>query len=92
MAVAQFSVIPIVTGSLRPYVKIAIEEVRKSGLTYEAGAMGTAIEGDLDAVVAVVLKAHRAVRAAGAGRVLTSVTIDDRDQELSIAGKLEGLR
>lgn len=92
MAVAEFSVTPIVEGSLREYVKLAIEEVSKSGLSYEVGAMGTTIEGELDQLLEVVSKAHQAVRAAGAGRVITSVRIDDRDFALSIKGKLEGLR
>jgi len=92
MAVAELSVIPIVEGSLRPYVRLAIEEVRKSGLACEVGAMGTTIEGGLDELLKVAGDAHRAVRAAGAGRVVTTIRIDDRDQELTIAGKLEGLR
>jgi uncharacterized protein (TIGR00106 family) len=92
MAVAEFSVIPIIEGSLRRYVKIAVEEVKGSGLTYQIGAMGTTIEGELDQVLAVVMNAHRAVRSAGAERVVTNIKIDDRDQELTIRGKLEGLQ
>lgn len=92
MVVAEFSVIPIIEGSLREYVKLAVEEVRKAGLHYEVGAMGTTVEGELDQVLAAVANAHRAVRNASAGRVLTSVRIDDRDTGLTIAGKLKGLR
>jgi uncharacterized protein (TIGR00106 family) len=92
MAVAEFSVIPIVEGSLRRYVKIAVEEIKSSGLTYQVGAMGTTIEGELEQVLAAMAAAHRAVRDAGAGRVVTSIKIDDRDGELTIKGKLEGLQ
>ena len=91
MAVAEFSVIPVVEGSLRRYVQLAVDEVKQSGLTYQVGAMGTTVEGELAEVVAVALSAHRAVREAGAERVVTSIKIDDRDQELTIKGKLEGL-
>jgi uncharacterized protein (TIGR00106 family) len=91
MTVAEFSVIPIVEGSLRRYVQLAVDEVKQSGLTYQVGAMGTTVEGELVEVVAVALSAHRAVREAGAGRVVTSIKIDERDQELTIKGKLDGL-
>ena len=92
MVVAEFTVIPIVEGSLRSYVKIAVTEVEKSGLKFEVGAMGTTIEGTLDEVLEVAKNAHRAVLAAGAGRVLTSIKIDDRGGGLTIEGKLEGFR
>ncbi|MHB0915713.1 MAG: MTH1187 family thiamine-binding protein [Thermoleophilia bacterium] len=92
MVVAEFSVIPITDGSLRRYVQVALDEVGKAGLRYEIGAMGTTVEGELDQVLAAVAAAHRAVRAAGAGRVVTSVRIDDRDTGVTIAGKLEGLK
>lgn len=92
MVVAEFTIIPIVEGSLRPYVKKAIAELEKSGLKYEVGAMGTTIEGTLDEVFEVVKSAHRAVLAGGAGRVITSIKIDDRGNGLTIEGKLEGFR
>lgn len=92
MAVAELSIIPVVDGSLREYVKIALEAVRESGLTYEVGAMGTTIEGELDQLLAVAAEAHQAVMAAGAGRVVTSIRIDDRHGGVSIEGKLRGLR
>lgn len=92
MVVAEFSVIPLVEGSLRPYVRTAVAEVEKSGLKYEVGAMGTTIEGTLDDVIEVAKNAHLAVLAAGAGRVVTSIKIDDRGGGLTIEGKLEGFR
>jgi uncharacterized protein (TIGR00106 family) len=92
MAVAEFSVIPVVEGSLRPYVEAAVSVVKESGLKYEIGAMGTTFEGGLDEIIDVIRKAHQAVLEAGAGRVITSVKIDDRPSGISIEGKLEGLR
>jgi uncharacterized protein (TIGR00106 family) len=92
MVVAEFSVIPLIEGSLRPYVKVALAEIEKSGLKYEVGAMGTTVEGELDEVMAAMMNAHRAVLAAGAGRVVTSIKIDERQGGLSIEGKLEGFR
>lgn len=92
MVVAEFSVVPAVEGSLRPYVKAAVSEIEKSGLKYEVGAMGTTLEGELDAVLEAIKKAHLAVLAAGAGRLVTSIKIDERKDGLSMAGKLEDFR
>ncbi len=92
MIVAEFTVVPAVEGSLRPYVKAAIAEIEKSGLKYEVGAMGTTLEGDFDEVLAAIKRAHQAVLATGARRVVTSIKIDERHDGLSIEGKLEGFR
>jgi len=92
MVVAEFSIVPLVEGSLRPFVKVAVGEIDKSGLKYEVDAMGTTLEGELDDVMTAIMNAHRAVLAAGAGRVVTSIKIDERKGELSINGKLEGFR
>ena len=45
MIIAQVSITPIGVGvSVHEYVKIAIDEIRKSGLNYETNAMATVIE------------------------------------------------
>jgi len=92
MIVAEFTVLPLIEGSLRPYVKLAVAEIEKAGLNYEVDAMGTTVEGELDAVLAAVKNAHRAVLSASAARVVTSIKIDERASGLSIEGKLEGFR
>lgn len=92
MAVAEFSVIPLVDGSLRTYVKAAVAVVESSGLRHEVGAMGTTVEGDFDELIEVIKRAHQAVLNAGAARIVTSIKIDDRPAGVSIEGKLEGLR
>ena len=92
MVVAEFSVVPAVEGSFRPYVKAALAEIESSGLKYEVGAMGTTLEGELDEVLKAIGSAHRAVLAAGARRLVTSIKIDERRNGVSIDGKLEGFR
>jgi uncharacterized protein (TIGR00106 family) len=77
MVVAEFSVTPLVSGDMRPYVDTAVEEIRKSGLKYEVDALSTTIEGELDVVLEAVKKAHQRVRSQGADRVVTDIKIDD---------------
>jgi uncharacterized protein (TIGR00106 family) len=92
MVVAEFSVTPVIGENLRPYVDAAIEVVKKSGLNYEVDAMSTTVEGELDQVLDVVKKAHRAVMGMGAGRVLTEIRIDEREIGVSMEEELEGYR
>ena len=92
MVVAELKVIPIVEGSLRPYVDAAIAEIKKTGLKYEVEAMCTIIEGELDEVMKAVKQAHQAVLAQGANRVVTELSIDERKNGISMEEKVRGYR
>ena len=58
MAIAEVSVVPLGTGSVSvsEYVAGAIEELQKSGLSFQLTPMGTIIEGSLEDVLAVIAK------------------------------------
>jgi uncharacterized protein (TIGR00106 family) len=56
----------------------AIEEIAKSGLRYEVCPMETVVEGDLDDLLAVAKRAHRACLEAGAKNVITHIKIAER--------------
>lgn len=93
MIVAELSIIPLAGSTMRPYVDAALDVIKRSGLKYEVGAMGTAIEGDLDAVLAVVKKAHEAVKSKGPERVITELRINDGPKgSCSISKELAGYR
>lgn len=75
---AEFSVVPLGKGeSVSQYVAECIKVVEASGLPYRLNPMGTVIEGDYDAVMAVVRGCHMRVMGM-ASRVITTVKIDDR--------------
>lgn len=91
MVVAEISVVPLGTGSasVSRYVADSIRVLQESGLKYEVTAMGTIVEGELDAVLAAARRMHLAPFAAGVKRVVTTIKIDERrDKELSIQGKV----
>lgn len=92
MVVAEFSVTPVGKDEMRPFVDAAVEQVRQSGLKYEVDALSTTVEGDLDQVFEVVKRAHSAVREKGAGRVITELKIEDKQEGISIDGIVEGYR
>ena len=84
---ASFSVVPLGLGEeLKTHVAEILEIIDASGLDYRLGAMQTTVEGDPDAVLALVMKCHRRMLAK-APRVLTHITIDDRP---GATGRLDG--
>ena len=90
---ANFTVVPIGAGeSISPTVAKMIKLIDSSGLDYKLTAMGTIVEGEWDEVMEVVQKCHKlALRQSG--RVLTSVTIDDRKGAKNrLEGKVESVR
>jgi len=94
MAVVFVTIAPLGTGtpSLSRYVAGVERILRRSGLVHQLTAMGTIVEGDLDAILAVVREMHEAPFAQGAVRVSTLVKIDDRrDKEHTIARKMRSV-
>jgi uncharacterized protein (TIGR00106 family) len=84
---ASFSVVPIGVGvELKAQVSSILKLVAGSGLRYKAGAMQTTVEGELEEVMAVILRCHTRMRELSP-RVLTHITLDDRKDAW---GRLEG--
>ena len=77
--IAEFSVVPVGRGEeLADLVAQVVDIIDRSGLPYQLTAMGTLIEGDWDSVLALIKECHLQMRQ-HASRVLTRVSIDDRD-------------
>jgi len=90
MIISQLSISPVGIGtSLNKYVKIVLNTLRKSNITFETNDMATVIETkDLETLFKVVQEAHKAVIKAGAKRVITELKIDDRrDKNVTIGTK-----
>jgi uncharacterized protein (TIGR00106 family) len=96
MALLELSVMPLGTGtpSVSKYVAGAVRELQKEkDLRYEFCSMGTTIEGDLDRLLAVARRMHESAFTAGAQRVVTTIKIDDRrDQVASIQSKINTVK
>lgn len=94
MAIVFVTVAPLgtATTSLSRYVAGVEKVLRDSGLKCQLTAMGTIIEGDLDAILSVVRRMHEVPFTEGAVRVSTSIKIDDRrDKAASIEGKVRSV-
>ncbi len=95
MIIAQVSIAPLGKGtSVSTYVNLVLEIFKKEHIYFETNAMGTVIEThDLQTLFRIVQKAHEAVLAAGAQRVITELKIDDRrDKNATISSKLASLQ
>ena len=94
MAIVFLTITPLGTASssVSSYVAGAERILREAGLKHQLTAMGTIIEGDLDAILAVVRRMHEHPFTQGAVRVSTSIKIDDRrDKVGTIEGKLRSV-
>jgi uncharacterized protein YqgV (UPF0045/DUF77 family) len=74
--IAEIQCLPSPAGTPdNPYahVEAAIAVIQESGLHYEVGPLGTTLEGDADAVWAVLRAAHEACLTAGATGLISVV-------------------
>ena len=95
MIIAQLSIAPLgKSTSVSTYVKIVLETLKKEQVKFQTNPMATVIETeDVETLFKVVQKAHLAVVAAGAKRIITELKIDDRrDKEATMESKLQALK
>ena len=85
MIVAEVSVTVLGEGpSISRFVRVAVEELKKSGLKTLSGPNSTSLEAaNIDEVLEAVKAAHLAVVGTGAKRVVTTLKIDDRRDKLA---------
>lgn len=95
MAIVFVTIAPLGTASssLSRYV-VGVERIlRKSGLKHELTAMGSIVEGNLDAILPVLREMHEHPFSQGAVRVSTLIKIDDRrDKAASMDAKIRSVK
>ena len=95
MAIVFVTIAPLGTASssLSRYVAGVERILRKSGLKHELTAMGSIVEGDLDAILPVLREMHEHPFSQGAVRVSTLIKIDDRrDKAASMDAKIRSVK
>ena len=85
--------IPLGVGvSLSPYLAACKEVIKKTGLDYEIGPNGTAIEGEWEEVFACVFECHEVVHQKGATRIFTNLKLNTRiDRKQSFREKVSSV-
>ncbi len=81
--IAELSIMPLGRGAqigkIGKGVARAVRIVEASGMPYKVHALGTLLEGNLDAILEVVRRCHRDA-ARRSARVITTLRLDDRQE------------
>ncbi len=87
-------IVPLGVGvSISPYLFACKEVIKETGLDYEIGPNGTAIEGEWEEVFSCVKACHEAVHKKGAARIYTTLKINTRtDRKQSFREKVESVQ
>ncbi len=94
MALMELSIIPLGTGStsLGEYVADIKGHLEKKGIPHTLTDMGTIIEGDISALLAIAQELHEIPFKGGAKRVYTNIRIDDRrDKDIHLGEKVKSV-
>ncbi len=84
--IIDFSIFPLGKGvSVNSYVARAVRIIKESGLSYKLGPMGTSIEGEWEAVIAVVNRCFDELKK-DCDRIYLAIKADYRKD---ISGRLE---
>ena len=86
--------VPLGVGiSLSSYLAACQDVIAKTGLDYELGPNGTAIEGEWDKVFACVRSCHEAIHEKGAVRIYTTLKVNTRsDRKQSFRDKVSSVQ
>ena len=92
MLLAEISIWPMDKGeSVGHYVARVLDVIDRSGLPYKLGPLGTCIEGEWDAVMAVITDCHN-VLATDCNRIACTIKMDWRKgHEGAIEGKMRSV-
>ncbi len=86
--------VPLGVGvSLSSYLAACQKVIEQTGLDYEIGPNGTAIEGEWDQVFACVRACHEVVHAKGTTRIYTTLKVNTRiDRKQSFREKVPSVK
>lgn len=95
MALLQITTIPLGTDStsVSPFVAQIQQKLAEENATFKLCDMATIIEGDIDELLRLVRVIYDIPFIAGAERVVTQISIDDRrDKEVAIGDKISSVQ
>ncbi|MFM7469129.1 MAG: MTH1187 family thiamine-binding protein [Vampirovibrionales bacterium] len=92
--IIDLCIVPLGVGvSVSEYIAACEKLILRAGLNHHLHAYGTNIEGDWDAVMAVVKQCHETVHAMGAPRITTTMKLGTRtDKTQHIEDKIQSVQ
>jgi len=89
--IGEIAVTPQIEGPAREVVAKAVAEIAAGGLRYQVGATGTAVEGDLEAILDAVRAIESRLRADGVRRALIELRLQLEPHAETLEHQLEGI-
>lgn len=89
--IAEITVIPQVERSGRRIVTMCVEEIAAQGLRYDVGAGGTAVEGELESMLAAVRGMVRRLRSAEVDRAVIELRLQLEPHPETLEHQVEGM-
>lgn len=89
--VGEIAVIPQVEGSARELIGKAVCEIATQGLRYEVGAAGTAVEGELDAILEAVRAIEKRLQTEGVHRAVIDLRLQLEPHAETLEHQVEGV-
>jgi len=89
--IGEIAFIPQAEGPARDIVAKAVAEIDAQGLRFQVGALGTSVEGDLDAILDAVRAIESRVRAEGVRRGVIEVRLQLEPHEETLEHQVGGI-
>lgn len=87
----EITVIPQIEGPAREIVGNVVKEIAAQGLRYDVGAAGTAVEGDIDAILAAVRAVDQRLRAEGVERAVVELRLQLEPHPETLEHQVQGV-
>ena len=87
----EITVIPQIDGPAREIVGNVVKEIAAQGLRYDVGAAGTAVEGDIDAILAAVRAVDQRLRAEGVERAVVELRLQLEPHPETLEHQVQGV-
>jgi uncharacterized protein YqgV (UPF0045/DUF77 family) len=89
--IGEIAVVPQTDGPARELIAKVVAEIGNQGLGYEVGALGTSVEGDLEAILGTVRAVERRLRDEGVARAVIELRLQLEPHPETLAHQVEGL-
>ena len=89
--IGEITVIPQIEASGREIVAEAVAEIESHGLRFDVGAVGTSVEGELDAILDAVRAIESRLRAEGISRAMIELRLQLEPHAETLEHQVEGI-
>ncbi len=89
--IGEIAVVPQADGPARELIAKLLAEIADQGLHYEVGALGTSVEGELEAILGAVRAIEGRLRAEGVQRAVLELRLQLEPHPETLAHQIEGI-